>query len=141
MILPIHCGLTLARPIDVEYSTRKLTDHNRSPISISFEKIENRERMANGTLRTYVVATKRNIKVTWDDLPRQDIHTADGFWGANSLKAFYDDYSNQPFWVTINYGDGTNESIHMMFTDFSVKLSKRSIYTDLYNIDLGLEEV
>jgi hypothetical protein len=141
IILPIECGLTFARPVDPEYSTRKLSDHNRSPISINFEKIENKERMANGTLRKFVVATKKSFKVSWEALPRQDSKTADGFWGANSLRSFYDDYGNGAFWVTINYGDGTNESFQVMFSDFNIKLSKRSTYTDLYDIDFGLEEV
>lgn len=141
MILPIQCGLTFAKPSDPQYSSRKLTDHNRSPISLDFEKIENKERMANGTLRKFVVATKRSIKASWDDLPRQDAHTADGFWGANSIRDFYEAYGNMAFWVTINYGDGTNEFFQVMFTDFNMKLSKRSLVTDLYNVDLGLEEV
>lgn len=141
MILPIHCGLTFARPIDAEYATRKLTDHNRSPISISIEKIENKERMANGTLRKFVVANKKTLKISWENLPRQDAATADGKWGASSMKSFYDTNGDGPFWVTINYGDGTNESIQVMFQDFNIKLSKRGIYTDLYDIDFGLEEV
>jgi hypothetical protein len=141
IVLPIHCGLTFARPIDAEYATHKVSDHNRSPISISFEKIENKDRMANGTLRKFVVATKRNIKVSWENLPRQDSATADGKWGASSIKTFYNTYGNTAFWITINYGDGTNESIQVMFQDFNMKLSKRSIYTDLYDIDFGLEEV
>lgn len=141
MILPIECGLTFARPIDVEYATRKLSDHNRSPISINLEKIENKDRMANGTLRKFVVATKRTIKVSWENLPRQDAVTADQHWGANSLKSFYDTNGDGAFWVTINYGDGTNESLQVMFESFNIKLSKRGIYTDLYDIDFGLEEV
>lgn len=141
IVLPIWCGLTFARPSDPEYGSRKLSDHNRSPIAIGYDKIENKERMANGTLRAFVVATKRNIKVSWDDLPRQDSNTADGFWGAVSMKSFYNSNSDGAFWVTINYGDGTNESIQTMFTDFNIKLSKRSSVTDLYNVDFGLEEV
>lgn len=141
MILPIWCGLTFARPSDPEYGSRKLSDHNRSAINLSFDKIENKERMANGTLRKFVVATKRNIKVSWEDLPRQDAHTADGFWGANSIKSFYNSNGNSAFWVTINYGDSTNEFFQVMFTDFNMKLSKRSLVTDLYNVDFGLEEV
>lgn len=141
MILPIECGLTFARPIDIEYPTRKLSDHNRSPISINLEKIENKDRMANGTLRKFIVATKRTIKVSWENLPRQDAVTADQHWGAYSLKSFYNTYGDGAFWVTINYGDETNESLQVMFESFNMKLSKRGIYTDLYDIDLGLEEV
>lgn len=139
--LPIWCGLTFARPADLDYSSKKLSDHNRSPINMDFEKIENRERMANGTLRTYVVSNKRKLKASWENLPRQDALTADGFWGANSIRNFYVSNGDGPFWVTINYGDATNEYFQVMFTDFSIRLSKRSIYTDLYNVDFGLEEV
>lgn len=141
MILPIWCGLTFARPSDPDYASKRLSDHNRSPISLDYEKIENRERMANGTLRTYVVATKRKVKASWEDLPRQDSVTADGFWGANSMKNFYTLHGDGAFWVTINYGDSTTESFQVMFTDFSARLSKRNSYTDLYNVDFGLEEV
>lgn len=141
MILPIWCGLTFARPSDLNYGARKLSDHNRSAITLDFEKIENRERMANGTLRTYTVATKRKLKVSWENLPRQDSYTADGFWGANSIKGFYNTNGSSPFWVTINYGDGTNDFFQVMFTDFNIRLSKRSLVTDLYNVDFGLEEV
>ncbi len=141
MILPIWCGLTFARPSDLDYASKRLSDHNRSPISLDYEKIENRERMANGTLRTYVVATKRKVKASWEDLPRQDAITADGFWGANSIKNFYTANGDGAFWVTINYGDATTESFQVMFTDFSARISKRNSYTDLYNVDFGLEEV
>lgn len=141
IVLPIWCGLTFARPSDLTYSSNRLSDHNRSPISIDFEKIENRDRMANGTLRSFVVATKKKIKASWEDLPRQDAQTVDGFWGANSIRAFYISSGNGPFWITINYGDGTNEYFQVMFSDFSIRLSKRSSVTDLYNIDFGLEEV
>lgn len=141
MILPIWCGLTFARPSDPEYASRRVSDHNRSPINMGFEKIEYKRRMADGTLRRYVVATKKTIKVSWEDLPRQNDQTADKFWGANSIRDFYETSGDDAFWVTINYGDGTNEQIKVMFTDFNMRLSKRSIYTDLYNVDFGLEEV
>ena len=46
-----------------------LSEHNRSPISLTIERIENQTRMANGSLRKYFVAEKRNISVSWDMLP------------------------------------------------------------------------
>lgn len=140
MRLPIECGLTFARPADTDYATSKLSDHNRTPISISMTQIENKQRMANGTLRKFFIATKRTLKVAWTDLPRQDAITVDKHWGANSLKSFYDTHKGD-FYVTINYGDGTNEVLHVMFSDFNIKLSKRGSYTDFYDVDFGLEEV
>lgn len=104
------------------------------------ERIESKQRMANGTLRKFVIATKRKLKVSWAELPRQDAATVDRFWGANSIKSFYEN-ANGAFYVTINYGDGTNEVLQVMFSDFSYKLNKRGKYTDFYDVDFGLEEV
>lgn len=140
MILPITCGLTFARPSDPGYLTARVTDHNRSAISVGFDKIENKQRMADGTLRKFVVATKRKLSVSWTELPRQNSVTVDKFWGANALTNFYNTH-NGDFYVTLNYGDGTNEVVHVMFSEFDIKLSKRGIYTDFYDINMGLEEI
>jgi hypothetical protein len=44
----------------------KLTDHNRGEIDISPELIESSSRMANGSMRKYVVAQKNTISASWD---------------------------------------------------------------------------
>lgn len=136
LVLPIGPGLSFK----VGVTVNKLSDHNRSELSIGKDRIENRKRMANGTMRTFVVATKRKFSVSWENLPRDNNQTADGFWGAKSISDFYDAHDGE-FEVVITYGDNSTETVLVMFDSFSVKLSKRSIYTDLYNIDLGLEEV
>lgn len=118
----------------------KVTDHNRTPISISIERIENRKRMANGTMRNFVVAQKRKFKTSWDNLPKQDNRTVDGFWGAKSLIDFYNATLGE-FTLRVTYGDNSFEDILVMFADFSPTLRKRSIYTDLYSIDVTFEEV
>ena len=46
-----------------------LSDDNREEISIQFERIENRQRMLNGRMRSYHVADKRRIQISWDMLP------------------------------------------------------------------------
>lgn len=140
MILPIECGLTFARPTDAAYATSKLSDHNRSPISVSISQIESKQRMANGTLRKFAIATKKSLKISWTNLPRQDQVTVDKHWGANSMKNFFETHQGA-FYVTINYGDGTNETLQVMFSDFNYKLSSRGRYTDFYDVDFGLEEV
>lgn len=140
MILPIHCGITFARPIDSGYLTARATDHNRSPISITKDRIENKQRMVDGTLRKFTVTTKRLIKVSWTELPNKTSVTVDKFWGADALQDFYDSH-NGDFFITINYGDSTNDVIRVMFSDFDMKLSKRGLYTDFYDISLGMEEV
>lgn len=48
---------------------RRITDHNRSPLDISVERIERSQRMAGGTMRRYVVNKKRNFSCSWELLP------------------------------------------------------------------------
>jgi hypothetical protein len=46
-----------------------LSDDNRDPIQIGKERIEKRERMVNGRMRSYHIADKVNISVSWSNLP------------------------------------------------------------------------
>ena len=82
----------------------KVTDHNRSELGISRERIENKKRMADGTLRTFVVTTKRTFKVSWEDLPRDNNQTVDGFLGGKNIVQFYEDHLGS-FEIVITYGD------------------------------------
>lgn len=50
-----------------------LTDDNRSPLEISFDRIEYRQRMINGRMRSYHVADKKNYSVSWDLLASRSI--------------------------------------------------------------------
>lgn len=54
---------------DLENKFIILSDHNRSAIDISTERIEQRQRMANGTMRSYHIADKLKISTSWDMLP------------------------------------------------------------------------
>ena len=40
-----------------------LTDHNRQPISITYNLVEQADRMADGTMRKYVIARKFVTKI------------------------------------------------------------------------------
>lgn len=132
MVLPIKCGLEIAG--------NRVTDHNRTAVVITETRIENRKRMANGTMRSFFIAQKRKIKTSWDNLPYQDIRTADGFWGAHSLINFYNANAGE-FSIRLNKGDGTYEDILVFFDDFAPQLKNRGAYTDLYSIDITFEEV
>jgi hypothetical protein len=121
-------------------TTYKVSDHNRSEIDISYDRVENRKRMADGTMRTFVVAQKRSWKASWKDLPREDVQTADGFMGAASLKSWYDSHLGS-FQLVITDGENSTETVLVMFDSFICTLSKRSIYTDLYNVEMALVEV
>lgn len=46
-----------------------LSDHNRSPLDFSIERIEQRERMINGRMRSYHVDDKISISTSWDLIP------------------------------------------------------------------------
>lgn len=46
-----------------------LSDDNRSPISFSPNRLEQRERMINGRMRSFHIADKLNINVSWNMLP------------------------------------------------------------------------
>lgn len=132
LVLPVPSGFAI--------NGNRVTDHNRSEIAVNFDRIENRKRMANGTMRNFVVAQKRKIGANWDDLPGESAKTVDGFWGAYALRDFYNSTHGE-FTLTLSYGDGTSEDILVMFSDFSLDLKKRGTYTDLYSLDISFEEV
>ena len=129
-------------PIDciVSFGGMRVTDHKRSPLSMSTSKIENKKRMADGTLRRFVVAEKRKFRLSWEDLPNEDSKTVDGFAGVISIYEFYKDNQGS-FTMTITYGDKSTENVLVMFEDFNYKLKKRGSYTDLYDLDISLDEV
>lgn len=120
-----------------------VTDHNRSPLTASVERIENKQRMASGTLRKYVVAKKRTWSCSWDMLPHSNtslgMPTVDGRMAGQDIKNFYDS-TNGPFQLDIYYGDGTFETAFVMFSDFSHEIQKRG-KVDFWNISVSMEEV
>ena len=80
----------------------KLTDDNREPINSTPVRIEQAHRMANGSMRKYVVANKNIIDCSWRMIPAASSTlytgggtsgafsaTTDGNYGAAFLKAFY----------------------------------------------------
>jgi hypothetical protein len=105
-----------------------LSDHNRSEINITNQRIEKKQRMINGTMRSFHIADKLNISTSWSMLPSRqssvranfnttsgntafpvnDIgYTADmGAGGAEMLK-WYEDHKG-PFWVFLSYDKYTN---------------------------------
>jgi hypothetical protein len=56
-----------------------LSDDNRSPIDISKERIENRRRMVNGNMRSYHIADKLSINVSWSMLPSRSFSVSPEF--------------------------------------------------------------
>jgi hypothetical protein len=62
-----------------------LSDHNRSSLEVSTERIEQRQRMANGTMRSYHIADKLTISTSWDMLPSRSFKNRPDFSQLNGL--------------------------------------------------------
>lgn len=123
----------------MEWNNQKVTDHNRQPLSVTVERIETSKRMANGTMRKYVIADKRSFSTSWTDVPDKAEHTVDGFWGGNEMETFYDNNAGE-FNLKLTYGDKTQETFRVVFTSFRKTLSKRGIY-DFWEVSVDMEEV
>lgn len=132
MILPLGSIIKL--------NNNELTEHNRKALDISYEPYEGSHRMADATLRKYVVTKKRSWSVSWDDVPSVSAKTVDGKWGADDLIAFYE---ATPGVITLKVrnGDLTEDTFSVVITDFSASISKRGRNYDLYSMSLKLEEV
>lgn len=46
-----------------------VSDHNRSEINFTQQRIENRQRMVNGGMRSYWIADKTSVSASWSRLP------------------------------------------------------------------------
>ena len=105
-----------------------LSDHNRSDIAFSTNRLENRKRMVNGHMRSYHIADKMNISFSYNLLPSRSFngdpefnsngistvsglleYTADGGAGGSEL---LDWYSANPgsFYVFLSYDKPQNFS-------------------------------
>lgn len=105
-----------------------LTDDNRQPIDFKLIRIEKRERMINGRMRSYHIADKRSFSVSWNMVPSRAFnanpnfndsgvssvtgqgrssaadssYTTDGGAGGVEIKDWYDNHAGS-FWVFIAY--------------------------------------
>jgi hypothetical protein len=106
-----------------------LSDHNRSEISFKPIRIEKRERMINGRMRSYHIADKTTISTSWEALPSRgysaypefdedgipglrtkstvsqgmsQMYTADGGAGGIELLDWYENHKGS-FWLFLSY--------------------------------------
>lgn len=105
-----------------------LSDHNRSEIGFNIERIEQRQRMINGRMRSFHIADKLQMNISWTMLPSrgfaykakfnefgtatspadiQDRYTADGGAGGVEMLDWYENHPG-PFWVYLAYDKNTN---------------------------------
>ena len=141
-----------AIPVGVMVSTDKtnwyrLSDHNRNPISINYELIENTQRMADGTLRKYDVARKFKITTDWHDFPTLDANLVDyypnpkevamnladsghahaGAW----IKAFYEINAFTPIWIKLIFAQEDTQVAGVPINPGSIPAN--STYADSMN--------
>jgi len=106
-----------------------LSDHNRSEISVSYERIENRKRMIDGKMRSYHTADKCSFSWNWDLIPSRAYdkqpeyftsgvrqgkisnmalaHTYDGGAGGVEILDWYENHKG-PFYMLLAYDKYTN---------------------------------
>lgn len=60
---------SIAQLVSYDGQVLNLTDHGREPVSIDYQLIENSQRMADGRMRKYVIASKKTITFTWSMIP------------------------------------------------------------------------
>jgi hypothetical protein len=123
----------------MKWNDNAITEHNRGEVNVSVKRIENSKRMANGTMRKYVIADKREFSVSWNMVPDSSLATVDNKWGGSDIEAFYNTTPGA-FTLTLTDGSGVTTDYPVMFTEFSKVLNKRGTY-DAWNVDVTLEEV
>jgi hypothetical protein len=106
-----------------------LSDDNRDALQFDTERIEQRERMINGRMRSYHVADKLTISTSWSNLPSRSYaslpsfnpttgkspsfnvnnseFTTDGGAGGVEILSWYETHKGS-FWVFLSYDKNTN---------------------------------
>lgn len=135
--------ITLVKPalitFDMGDGPVELTEHNRSPLAVSIERIETKQRTANGTLRKHHIADKHSFEVSWEMLPTGDTHTVDGRTGAATIWAMYNTYQDE-FTMTVVRRNGTFDTYEVHFSSGEKSIEKRWGY-EYWNVSLGMEEI
>jgi hypothetical protein len=126
------------------------SDHNRGEISISQQRIESRQRMINGTMRSYHIADKISLSVSWGRLPSRSFsrnvifdsngkavmsgtdqeHTVDGGAGGVELLDWYENHSG-PFYVYLGYDKFNSNSLKVANKVEDASFAHLGIYNDV----------
>ena len=138
----------------------KLTDHNREPIQISTELIEQQQRMANGKTRKYVVAQKNKISSSWKFIPSKTSESVDGNYSAAWLESFYKTNAGVPIYLKVISSEldtdaalgfapnGTfvtaqtgSKTYTVYITDFSKTIINRTKVSDYVDMNIEFTEI
>jgi hypothetical protein len=115
-----------------------LSDHNRGELQFTPVRIEQRQRTINGRMRSYHIADKLNMSVSWNNLPSRAYYqdagfdsagtsdyknttgefTADGGAGGVELLSWYENHQG-PFWMYLAYDKYSNFPVDGEITDAS----------------------
>jgi hypothetical protein len=115
-----------------------LSDHNRGEMQFNATRIEQRQRTINGTMRSYHIADKLNMSVSWTNLPSRSYttdpgfntsgitnitgpsqeFTSDGGAGGSELLDWYDNHKG-PFYMFLAYDKYSNFSVDGAITNVS----------------------
>jgi hypothetical protein len=140
---------------DLGTSYLYVSDNNRSELAVSFERIEYKQRMINGTMRSYHVADKKNFSTSWEKMPSRktqvtEYSASSNFAGGQEMLRWYEDHTGD-FWMLLVYdvdstvatGDIKKniEKVNVFFENFSYNVVERGFDLDLWDIDLSLVEV
>lgn len=131
-----------------------LSDHGRQALEFSSERIENRVRTINGTMRSYWIADKYSLSTSWTELPSRSsiagplevndqgfvqelqrcLGTVDGGAGGQDLIKWYEDHKG-PFWVLMAYDEHKPPTIDINGTtiydmDFGYPEAKQFYFAD-----------
>lgn len=128
-----------------------LSDDNRKSLDFGSIRIEKRERMVNGRMRSYHIADKTTLSVSWDMLPSRAFssfakfsaisgrsnlsssgqpassdtsYTTDGGAGGVEILDWYNEHKGS-FWVFLAYDNYKN------FGDSESSYSKLGVYNDV----------
>jgi hypothetical protein len=130
-----------------------VSDHNRGPLDFGVQRIENRQRMVNGRMRSYFIADKRTLTISWENIPSRsfgsdpnfntstgkpdsssDQYTIDGGAGGAELLDWYETHSGT-FYVFLSYDK---------YTDFGkdnpnsyIRLAEYSEVLEMYITDFS----
>jgi len=89
----------------------KLTDDNRQPIKIAYEVIEKTNRMADGTLRRYVIARKHKITASWQNVWSKSSLSTDANYAGAWMKSFYEANVFIPIYVRLTIASANTQNI------------------------------
>lgn len=135
-------AISLIRPAIIEFNGNPLSDHNREPVEQEERSFKNDVRTVGATRKRQFIGNKRLFRVSWEFLPARDSDTVDGFWGANSLREFYQNNVDDTFTVTLfDHQDGNGDNYIVLFNSFSATIQKRFEDWYLWEVTLEVEEV